>query len=152
MAVYFKKIKIRNGKKVDPKTALSNDYSSLKALLKLIRQSRTFPGLKAAAGAVGPKWTRILQFFSCFYRRIGSPFCSVLHYLFITFVFREYFPREKQVLLMTFIYSLGIFSVMLPVVLGAKALSIFFFRLHDQTYYLGESFHADLGRICPAGD
>ena len=41
---------------------------------------------------------------------------------------------------MTFIYSLGIFSVMLPVVLGAKALSIFFSGLHDQTYYLGEYF------------
>jgi cytochrome c biogenesis protein CcdA len=29
---------------------------------------------------------------------------------------------------------------MLPVVLGAKALSLFFFRLHDQTYYIGGGF------------
>lgn len=41
---------------------------------------------------------------------------------------------------MTFIYSLGIFTVMLPVVLGAKALSQLFFRLHDQTYIIGGLF------------
>ena len=54
--------------------------------------------------------------------------------------FGNIFREKKQVLLMTFVYSLGIFSVMLPVVLGAKALSMFFFRLHDQTYYLGGIF------------
>lgn len=54
--------------------------------------------------------------------------------------FGNIFREKKQVLLMTFIYSLGIFSVMLPVVLGAKALSMLFFRLHDQTYYLGGIF------------
>ncbi len=41
---------------------------------------------------------------------------------------------------MTFIYSLGIFTVMLPVVLGAKALSQFFFNSHDQTYAIGGLF------------
>ena len=41
---------------------------------------------------------------------------------------------------MTFIYSLGIFTVMLPVVLGARALSQLFFRLHDQTYIIGGLF------------
>jgi len=54
--------------------------------------------------------------------------------------FGNIFRERRQVLLMTFIYSLGIFTVMLPVVLGAKALSMFFFRLHDQTYYLGGIF------------
>ena len=41
---------------------------------------------------------------------------------------------------MTFIYSLGIFTVMLPVVLGAKALSQMFFNLHDKTYIIGGLF------------
>ena len=62
MAVYFKKIKIRNGKMLIQKPPYQMIILRLKALLKLIRQSRTFPELKAAAGAVGPKWTRILQF------------------------------------------------------------------------------------------
>jgi len=54
--------------------------------------------------------------------------------------FGNIFRERRRVLMMTFIYSLGIFAVMLPVVLGAKALSMFFFRLHDQTYYLGGGF------------
>jgi len=41
---------------------------------------------------------------------------------------------------MTFVYSLGIFVVMLPIVLGAKALQMLFFRLHDQTYLVGGVF------------
>lgn len=54
--------------------------------------------------------------------------------------FGNIFRERKRVLAMTFIYSLGIFTVMLPVVLGAKALSLLFFRLHDQTYYIGGGF------------
>lgn len=41
---------------------------------------------------------------------------------------------------MTLIYSLGIATVMLPIVLGAKALSLFFFRFHDQSYLAGGIF------------
>lgn len=62
----------------------------------------------------------------------------------ITFLLPAYFANvfkeKKQVVLMTFIYSLGIFTVMLPVVLGAKALSQAFFNLHDQTYLIGGVF------------
>jgi len=50
------------------------------------------------------------------------------------------FKEKKKVLFMTFIYSLGIFTVMLPVVLGARALSQIFYSLHDQTYYVGGVF------------
>lgn len=50
------------------------------------------------------------------------------------------FKERRQVLLMTLIYSLGIFVVMLPVVLGAKALAAFFFRTHDYTYLIGGIF------------
>lgn len=41
---------------------------------------------------------------------------------------------------MTFIYSLGIFTVMLPVVLGARVLTQIFFNFHDQTYIIGGAF------------
>jgi len=62
----------------------------------------------------------------------------------ITFLLPTYFANvfkeKKQVVLMTFIYSLGIFTIMLPVVLGARALSRLFFQLHDQTYIIGGLF------------
>ena len=54
--------------------------------------------------------------------------------------FGNIFKERRRVLLMTFIYSLGIFTVMLPIVLGAKALSLFFFRFHDQSYLVGGIF------------
>jgi len=50
------------------------------------------------------------------------------------------FKERKQVLGMTLVYSLGIFVVMLPVVLGARALSMLFFQLHDQAYLIGGLF------------
>src|SRR3989344_8584103 len=62
----------------------------------------------------------------------------------ITFLLPAYFANvfkeKKRVVLMTFIYSLGIFTIMLPVVLGARALTEAFFNLHDQTYVLGGLF------------
>jgi cytochrome c biogenesis protein CcdA len=54
--------------------------------------------------------------------------------------FGNIFKEKKRILFMTLVYSLGIFAVMLPVVLGAKALSMLFFRLHDQTYIIGGIF------------
>ncbi len=54
--------------------------------------------------------------------------------------FANIFKEKKRILLMTIVYSLGIFVVMLPVVLGAKALSTLFFQLHDQTYIVGGFF------------
>lgn len=61
--------------------------------------------------------------------------CCVTYLLpaYLGNVFRE----KKKVLLMTLIYSLGIMVVMLPVVLGVKALSSLFFRMHDWTYIVG---------------
>lgn len=57
------------------------------------------------------------------------------------------FREKKQIIFMTLIYSLGIFVVMLPVVLGAKALSMLFFELHDQTYLVGGTFMIFVGFI-----
>lgn len=54
--------------------------------------------------------------------------------------FGNIFKEKRKILFMTLVYSLGIFVVMLPVVLGARALSMLFFRLHDQTYIIGGVF------------
>jgi len=54
--------------------------------------------------------------------------------------FGNIFKEKKRVILMTLIYSLGIFAVMLPIVLGAKVLASLVFQLHDQTYILGSLF------------
>ncbi|PIR58968.1 MAG: hypothetical protein COU69_02830 [Candidatus Pacebacteria bacterium CG10_big_fil_rev_8_21_14_0_10_56_10] len=59
--------------------------------------------------------------------------------------FANVFKEKKRVVLMTFIYSLGIFTVMLPVVLGARALTQVFFNLHDQTYIVGGVFLVFVG-------
>jgi len=67
----------------------------------------------------------------------------------ITFLLPAYFANvfkeKKRVVLMTFIYSLGIFTVMLPVVLGARALTQAFFNFHDQTYVIGGIFLVFVG-------
>ena len=73
----------------------------------------------------------------------------------ITFLLPAYFANifkeKKRVVLMTFIYSLGIFTVMLPVVLGAKTLSLMFFNLHDKTYVIGGLFLVILGFLTLLG-
>lgn len=51
--------------------------------------------------------------------------------------FGNVFKERRRVLLMTLVYSLGIFVVMLPIVLGAKVLAELFFRLHNTTYLVG---------------
>ena len=66
-----------------------------------------------------------------------APCC--ISYLFPAYL-GNIFKERKQVLFMTFVYSLGIFTIMLPIVLGAKALQMAFFRLHDQTYLFGGVF------------
>lgn len=52
------------------------------------------------------------------------------------------FKERRRILFMTLVYSLGIFVVMLPIVLGAKALQMLFFDLHDTTYIFGGIFMA----------
>ncbi|MFZ5425119.1 MAG: cytochrome c biogenesis CcdA family protein [Patescibacteria group bacterium] len=50
------------------------------------------------------------------------------------------FKERKRVLLMTLVYSLGIFVVMIPAVLGSKLISLAVFRYHEQIYLLGGTF------------
>lgn len=75
---------------------------------------------------------------------LSAPCCiSYLLPAYLGNVFKE----RSRVLFMTLIYSLGIFIVMMPVVLGAKFLASFFFETHNQTYYLGGVFLILVG-IC----
>lgn len=77
-----------------------------------------------------------------------APCCiSFLLPAYLGSIFRE----RRQVLLMTFIYSLGIFVVMLPIVLGARALSQFFFEMHDWTYMIGGAFMIVVGLLAALG-
>jgi cytochrome c biogenesis protein CcdA len=59
--------------------------------------------------------------------------------------FANVFKEKKRILLMRLIYSAGIFTVMLPIVLGAKALATLFFKLHDTTYLVGGGVLIGLG-------
>lgn len=59
----------------------------------------------------------------------------------ITFLLPAYlggvFKEKEKVLLMTLIFGLGIFVVMLPAVLGVAFISKLTFRYHDQIYLMG---------------
>src|SRR3989344_9402881 len=63
-----------------------------------------------------------------------APCC--ISYLFPAYL-GNVFKERRHVIGMTVIYSLGIFTIMTPVVLGARALSMLFFNLHDYTYIFG---------------
>lgn len=65
-----------------------------------------------------------------------APCC--ISYLFPAYL-GSIFKEKKKILLMTFIYSLGIFTVMMPIVLGASILSTVFMRFHETTYIIGGS-------------
>jgi len=47
------------------------------------------------------------------------------------------FKEKEKVVLMTLIFGAGIFTVMMPAVLGVAALSRFLFDYHDGIYYIG---------------
>lgn len=53
MAVYFKKEKNTEWKNVDPKTALSNDYSSAQGAAKINKAIENVPGIKSRGGGCG---------------------------------------------------------------------------------------------------
>lgn len=63
-----------------------------------------------------------------------APCCiSYLLPAYLSNVFKE----KNKILLMTLVYSSGIFVVMMPIVLGAKVLTDFFFDYHSETYIIG---------------
>lgn len=51
--------------------------------------------------------------------------------------FGNVFKEREKVLLMTFVFGLGIFIVMMPAVLGVALLSKMLFIYHDQIYLIG---------------
>ena len=59
----------------------------------------------------------------------------------ITFLLPAYlgsvFKEKKQVFLMTLVFGVGIFVILMPAVLGISLISKFVFRYHDLSYYLG---------------
>ncbi len=55
------------------------------------------------------------------------------------------FKERRRVLFMTLVYSLGIFVVMIPAVLGSKLISLAVFRYHEQIYLLGGLFMLIVG-------
>lgn len=59
----------------------------------------------------------------------------------ITFLLPSYlgsvFKEKEKVLLMTLVFGLGIFVVLMPAVLGVKMVTIFLYRYHDLIYYIG---------------
>ncbi|OGC81879.1 MAG: hypothetical protein A2788_01930 [Candidatus Abawacabacteria bacterium RIFCSPHIGHO2_01_FULL_46_8] len=57
------------------------------------------------------------------------------------------FKERRWVLMMTMVFSLGIFVVMLPAVLGAQALSLWLFRYHEATYITGGAIMILVGFI-----
>ncbi len=65
--------------------------------------------------------------------------------------FANIFRERKRVLLMTLVYSAGIFTIMLPVVLGAKVITDLFFRLHNQTYIVGGAVMIIIGILAFLG-
>lgn len=54
--------------------------------------------------------------------------------------FGSVFKERKRILWMTMVYSLGIATIMLPVVIGVKLVSMLLFDLHDTTYLAGGIF------------
>lgn len=61
------------------------------------------------------------------------------------------FKERKRVLFMTLIYSLGIFIVMLPAVLGSQLISLWAFRYHEEIYLVGGGFMILVGLISLIG-
>lgn len=59
----------------------------------------------------------------------------------ITFLLPAYlgsvFKEKKRILVMTLVFGLGIFIVLMPAVLGVSFVSRFLFRSHDLIYYTG---------------
>lgn len=58
----------------------------------------------------------------------------------ITFLLPAYlgsvFKEKEKILLMTLVFGLGIFVVLLPAVLGISLISVLLFRFHNTTYFI----------------
>lgn len=106
-----------------------------------------------AAGVAGFKMDAIV------YVSLASAFVAGLIALFapccVTYLLPAYFgsifKERKKVFLMTVVFSLGIFLVMLPAVLGVKAISNFTFRYHDQIYLFGGALMVIIGFLALLG-
>lgn len=87
-------------------------------------------------GAVAFYQVSLLAAFIAGLVALFAPCC--ISYLLPTYL-GNIFKEKKKILMMTGVYSAGIFTIMLPIVLGAKVLADFFFRWHTETYIVGGS-------------
>jgi len=93
------------------------------------------------------------------YASLASAFIAGMIALFapccVTYLLPAYlgnvFRERKKVLLMTTVFSLGIFLVMLPAVLGVQVLSTFLFRYHNQIYLAGGTLMLGVGILALLG-
>lgn len=93
------------------------------------------------------------------YASLASAFIAGLIALFapccVTYLLPAYFgsvfKERRKVFLMTVVFSLGIFLVMLPAVLGVRAVSAFTFRYHDQIYIFGGALMVLIGFLALLG-
>ena len=77
-----------------------------------------------------------------------APCCiSVLLPSYFASIFRE----RRKVFIMTFIFFLGIFTVFLPIGLGAAALGSFFSQYHNTVFGIGGIFLTVLGAVILTG-
>jgi len=86
-----------------------------------------------------------LSFIAAFIAGMVALFAPCCVTFLLPAYFANVFKEKKRILLMTFIYSLGIFTIMIPIVLGAKAISQLFFDFHDQSYLIGGAFLIFIG-------
>lgn len=92
--------------------------------------------------------TSIIAAFMAGMVALFAPCCvSYLLPAYLGSIFRE----RKRVLFMTLIYSLGIFVVMIPAVLGSKLISLALFRYHNQIYLAGGAMLIFVGVISLLG-
>lgn len=65
--------------------------------------------------------------------------------------FGTLFKEKKRVLFMTLIYSLGIFTVFMPIILGAHLVFNWFMQYHDEVFLAGAVFMIIIGVLTLAG-
>lgn len=93
------------------------------------------------------------------YASLASAFFAGMIALFapccITYLLPAYlgniFKERRKIFFMTLVFSLGIFVVMLPAVLGVQAISSFVFRYHNQIYLTGGAVMVLVGFLALLG-
>lgn len=89
--------------------------------------------------------------FAAFIAGIAALFAPCCITVLLPAYFASIFRERHKIFLMTFIFFLGIFTVFLPIGLGAAALGQFFSRYHNAIFGIGGLFLLALGLILITG-